>query len=320
VRPVTAIPHLERVIVVPRNGYINRLQAWACADILAADLGLPLHVVWEAEPVATTPAKALFGSDLVASRFLSAQELREIIGADHTDLPRYLYEDRSRGLLSLAGHDQGEQVFMPRLHERICSPDGPRTLVIIAGGLFSLPGTQNLVQRRKDFYRSLPWSSDIDRRVSDIHASHGKYLALHIRRTDRSLEAPTRYGIDRALKALERATQRSEVFIAADTAGAVQWWKHRISDRGFAAWSLQHEHRDRSDEHAGIDALIDWRLLAASEGIVFTQSSTFGREAAVASGTLDSSLGIEASRLVRVSRQATLHVRNGTRFVRRMLR
>lgn len=41
--------HLDRIVVVPRNGYVNRLQGWASAAILAAQLDASLHVLWEPE-------------------------------------------------------------------------------------------------------------------------------------------------------------------------------------------------------------------------------------------------------------------------------
>lgn len=314
---VTNHRSLERIIVVPRNGYANRLQSWASASILASELNVPLSVVWESQPVATTPARALFSPVTVKSAFISSDELTEILGSRHEDIPRYMHHDRARGYVSLAGHDKGEQFFMPDLLALIESPECPTTVVIIAGGLFAPPNLDNFDALRKAFYQQLSWSVEIDERVAEALPSDDGFIAAHIRQTDRSNEAPTRHQIKRAIGELRESTGCGSIFIAADSESArTQWsaWTHEI---GLKPWSLLNQQRDRFDERAGIDALVDWRLLAHSQGVVYTRGSTFGHEAVVAAGVQDSSAGIEVSRAVQTIRRFFVHVRNGVVFARR---
>ena len=314
---VTNHRSLERIIVVPRNGYANRLQSWASASILASELDVPLSVVWESQPVAATPAPALFSPRTVESTFIASDELTEILGSRHDDIPRYVHQDHARGFVSLAGHDKGEQFFMSDLLALIESPDCPATLVIIAGGLFALPGMKDFDALRKAFYQRLSWSAEIDERVAEAMSSRDRFIATHVRQTDRSNEAPTRHQIRKAIELLHESTGCDSIFIAADSESARSQWCAWTSEIGLKSWSLLNQQRDRFDERAGIDALVDWRLLAHSQGVVYTRGSTFGHEAVVAAGVQGTSAGIEASRVVQTSRQLFVHVRNGLAFARR---
>lgn len=314
---VTNHRSLERIIVVPRNGYANRLQSWASASILASELNVSLSVVWESQPVATTPARALFSPETVDSAFISTDELTEILGSRHDDIPRYVHLDRARGYVSLAGHDKGEQFFMSDLLALIDSPECPAILVIIAGGLFAPPNLDNFDALRKNFYQQLSWSAALDARVAQALLSHDRFIAAHIRQTDRSNEAPTRHQIRRAIEKLHESTGCDSIFVAADSESARSQWCAWTSEIGLKPWSILNQQRARFDERAGMDALVDWRLLAHSRGMVYTRGSTFGHEAVVAAGVQGASAGIEASRAVQASRRLSVHVRNGLAFARR---
>ena len=99
--------NLQRVIVVPRNGYINRIQAWASSATLATELGASCSVMWEPETVAAAAASDLFRDDAIASTFITAHELTTLLGQPHDSLPRYLTVMRPKGVVVLAGHDRG---------------------------------------------------------------------------------------------------------------------------------------------------------------------------------------------------------------------
>jgi len=316
---VAAVSRLERIIIVPRNGYANRLQAWASAAVLARELQVPLLVAWEAESIATAPAEALFDSALIDRGFITPAELTEILGVDHSALPRYLYEDRARGFLSLAGHDRGEQIFMRSLQERLALPGRSSTLVIMAGGLFALPSTEDFEHRRRAFYSALPWNSGIQDRVDHALSHHSEFFAVHVRQTDRSLEAPTKRGIIAAMTTVHRTTGQSEVFLAADTASAVESWTHLAAAHGLEPWSVDLQSRDRSSAQAGIDALVDWLLLTKAKGLVYTRESSFGHEAAVAADALAMSRAVRAPALVVAARRGRRHGHNAIQFVQRRM-
>ena len=286
---------LDEVVVVPRNGYVNRLQAWASAAILAAQLDVPIRVMWETEEPAPSPPADLFDPALVRRSFWERERLDALVGGAHESLPRYLTHDRDRRLIVLAGHERGEQAFMGQLAALLLGLEEQSTLVIIAGGKFHLPTDEDFVLQRHVFYRRLAWHPELDRRVEAALEGHPGYVALHVRGTDRSLEAPTARTIRGGLSALADSTDERRLFIAADSAAGRDRWSDEAASLGFSPWSVAGMDHDRSQSSAGRDAMLDWRLLGRSSALVYTAASSFGEEAAVATGNFAQCLPLSAA-------------------------
>ena len=296
--------HLERIIVVPRNGYANRLQAWASAAILGAELDVPVSVLWEPQPVATASAEDLFAARVVQRSFIDGPRVEAAFGVAHESLPRYLHVDRERRVVSLAGHDLGEQVFMDRLGWALADDCRPHTLLIIAGGKFHLPDSDAFTRQRAAFYSMLEWSEPISHRVSHLLADRSAYLGLHIRQTDRSSTAPRPRAIGAALDALAVETGLESLFIAADTEPAREEWRSIAASHGFTPWTSDAAAFDRTAVEAGIDALVDWIVLGHARAMVYSAASSFGEEAAVATGHADDCRALTASPTRRRLREA----------------
>ena len=286
---------LQRVIVVPRNGYANRLQAWASSAILAAELDASLEVCWVPESVAGAQAHDLFAPELVDRQFISEAMLEEHLGRHINSIPRYLTLDTDNGIVVLAGHDQGEQYFMPDLTQMLNDDSQPHTLVVVAGGKFHLPWSTDFVRQRAIFYQRLSWSPELDAAVADAVTDHTAFSALHIRETDRSREAPPRHTIKEGLRALAASGAPSSLFIAADSPKGRETWVRESSALGFQPWTRATVTLDRADPRAGIDALADWRVMSRAEAIVHPRASTFSEEASVASGHHDRAIPLSAS-------------------------
>lgn len=292
-----AVNHaLERIVVVPVNGYVNRLQAWASASILGAELDVPVQVLWEPEAIAAAPADVLFAPQRVRMSFVAADEVQALLGARHQDLPRYLRIDRDRRAVFLAGHDRGEQIFMDSLVEALQEPSAPTSLVIVAGGTFSLPGTQGLAeQRRRAFYRQIEWHPVISNRVASELQGRAPFIGLHVRGTDRSREAPTKRVMLHAISNVAATRGLQDVFIAADSHQARQDWLERVAALGLHPWSTGKIVFDRGESEAGVDAIVDWIVLGSAQAVVYSAASSFGREAAVAADDTGTSVGLHAS-------------------------
>lgn len=276
---------VEQIIVVPRNGYANRLQAWASATALGAAWGSPVSLCWEPEPIAPATLDDLFDPTAI-STIMNPEQLTPLIGCAHADLPRYLTVFPNRRLITLAGHDQGEQVFMPELTSlvRECADD--TTLVIIAGGHFGITDAAEQRKDRHDFYGALSWSPEIDERATALLDQREPFLGLHIRQTDRSLHAPTTRQIESALEHLGERTNLNTVFLAADTPEARRVWQERLVSLGNNTWTAPTHDHARDSRRASIEALVEWRILGHAQGLVYSAQSSFGAEAAVAAGNV----------------------------------
>lgn len=314
---MTITDTIERVVIVPRNGYVNRLQAWASAAILAAELDAPLEMHWEPEPIAPARAEDLFDITRLSTTLIDEAATTAITGQPHAVLPRYLTVDTERQCIVLAGHDLGEQHFMASLSAMLREYRA-RSLVIIAGGKFALPGSNTFDRQRQIFYDRIAWQADIASAVADARQRHATYLGLHIRQTDRSLEAPTQRSIRRALEQLRDRNVTRSLFVCADTENGRDSWAAIARGLGMDPWSAQATDFDRGMVQAGRDAMVDWILLGKAQASVFSAASSFAQEAAVASGRASDCLSLTASDGLQAFRRSTTWVRAGAHRVRRM--
>jgi len=274
---------VERVVVVPRNGYVNRLQAWASSAALAAEWDAPLSVCWEPESTAPATVGDLFSSRTL-HQWVSSDGVEELCGIRHQELPRYLSHIPERSLVVLAGHDRGEQVFVPELLELVDTAAQPVRVVIIAGGAFGGADEERQRRYRREFYQRLPWKQSITERVESVVDGRTDFLGLHIRQTDRSRQAPTTRQVVEAMQRLREASGLSSVFVATDTSAALVEWQKTLEAMGVQAWTAGTSDHARDSVDAGIAALIEWQVLGRSRGVVFSAASSFGAEAAVAAG------------------------------------
>jgi len=296
---------MKRVVVFPISGYINRLQSVASASLLAEELGWRLFVAWEPERVAAAPASALFGENFCHKFVRTEAEIDELFGIRKVAIPLYFNIDVPAGLITLAGHDQGEQIFMPVVEASLQEHPEIHTLAIIAGGHFGFADSKLSMQEQEAFlrpargawYRNLQLGAEIEQRVFTEQSRHPSYLALHLRYTDRSHQVPSDRNISQALETLASKSKTRSLFIASDTANSRDQWATRSEGMGFEPWWVEHSVWDRSDPRSAHPALIDWRLLGGSEAMVYFSESSFAHEAAVASGAFDQSIGLSPHKL-----------------------
>lgn len=299
-----------KVIVQPQNGYINRIQALASSALLARELGAEFEVQWIPSPAAPASPDSIF----------SPQFLECFAPNPSTwELEPYLNFDSANGVVSLAGLDKGEQVFMPELKSLLESGCVVSEIRISAGGKFSLGGEDvGFSISRSNFYRNeLEFTKVIEDAVADAIADHGDYLGLHLRYSDRNHEAPTRRKVLEAVKSLARSSGISSMYVASDSPTALKWWTGKLRNLGLEPWWLNSVDQDRSDPNSAISALVDWKLLASSKAMIYFSQSSFGEEAAVASNGGVKSIALETSRARRTFAIFGNYVRAALSYPRR---
>lgn len=305
---------VAKVLVIPRNGYANRLQAWASAAIMARYWAAPLEVCWETEAVAPADAHALFRGAGEGAAFISSGELKRLLGGSHEQLPRYLTHIPGDGIVTLAGHDRGEQPFMADLDLLAKESSKAVTVVLIAGGRFHLPGEMAFETKRRDFYRSLDWSDVITERIDAVNSNVGPYIGLHVRGTDKAITVPTQRSMEQSILAVADRTGIDSIFVAADTADTRTMWIDRLKSHGKDPWFVDSTTHDRGSSRAGIDALVEWNLLASSTAMVFAEDSSFGHEAAVCTLRPEMNIGLTAPAWRQSARAASNVIRAGLTY------
>jgi len=302
---------------VPRNGYINRLQAWASASILANILATPLEVAWESETIAPAEPSELFSEKQDGARFIAIQQVNTLLGIAHDQLPRYLQISPDNTLITLAGHDRGEQVFMNDLLTKIQGSREIQTLIIIAGGKFHLGNENTFQAARRDFYRRITWSQGIQQKVDEALENRSHFSGLHIRGTDHSLTAPSKQAMTQALARMTQQADTQDLFITADTGNTLNEWSEIAESLHLRPWSIQHASYDRTQTHAGVAALIDWNILRHSKGIVYSKISSFAEEASVASDFNEISRALSSSQTRQQVRKVRMFAESVMSYPRR---
>ena len=300
---------MQRVVVVPRNGYINRLQATASASIIADQLGAEIAVCWLPQEAAPAVHESVFGPDF-SLKFVSEPELTEILGFDLGSFPHYVNAhvvSEVGRVVTFAGHERGEQPLMTQLAQELQSSDW-EVLVILAGGRFFFEaGSQSnewdsemFRTARKSWYQTLELAPEIENSVNSI--SSEPFIGMHLRYSDRSHQAPSRSEIQRAVVSKCQQLGLNRVFLASDSLEERMYWQKLLPTLGIFPWVLETEN---FSEHAGAQlALADWRVLGRSQAVVYFAKSSFGYEAAVASGKFTESIALEPNKLVSAGVQA----------------
>ena len=287
---------LQQVVVVPWNGYVNRLQAWASASILAQGLGTELRVAWETEPVAPADASTLFSPSLMSESFVSLDYVSDLLDRPHSEMPRYLTINKSKGVAFLAGHDRGEQYFMEELLYELQTQPAIATLVIVAGGKFYSPYEQEFTSKRRTFYQQVSWHSEIQDLYLNTRLPGAEYLGLHIRETDRSREAPTQRSLTRAVRHLAEELKIENILVTGDTDSARSRWFDQLENLGLSPWVSAATNFNRGERESAREAIADWLLLGRSEAIIYSAQSSFGQEAAIMTTYPEQCRGLQAPR------------------------
>ena len=295
------------MIVIPLSGYINRLQATASSSIISEELGWKFRVLWEAETVAASDPHNIFSPAFCDDHLISNSQFTDIIGQKATELPRYLSTNPEKRLISLAGHDHGEQAFMRELTNLLRDNQHLyRNLVLKAGGNFHLVddaisssvGDSLAREQRALWYQQLKFTDAIESAVRAELNDREPFLGLHLRYGDRSHQAPCNRAIEHALRDISDSTGIRSLFIASDSLAKRDMWLERASKLGLHPWFVEHRIWDRGHTQSASPALIDWRILANSQTMVYFGESSFAYEAAVATGKFDQCISLRANKLV----------------------
>lgn len=306
---------MQRVIVVPRNGYINRLQATASASIIADQLGAEMAVCWLPQEAASAARETVFGSDS-SLKFVSEPELTKILGFGPGSFPHYVNShivSEVGRVVTFAGHERGEQPLMTQLAEELQSSDW-EVLVIVAGGRFSFEaGSQSnewdsemFRTARESWYQTLELAPEIENSVNSI--AREPFIGMHLRYSDRSHQTPSRTEIRRAVVDLCAKYGVSQVFLASDSVKQLEYWSKLLPKLDLSPWVL--ETNVPGEFTSAQLALADWRALTYAKAIVYFAESSFGYEATVASGRFAESISLAPNKLVSAGVQAKSLIAN----------
>ena len=308
---------VPRVVLVPRNGYVNRLQALVSSQLVAQGLGAPLQVLWEPQPAAPDDVSRILDTGSGQIELLEPGSALPG-GLALQDIPVGLTRGPEETLF-LAGGLTGEQYFMPQLRSELMKPT--KSVVIVAGGKFWLPGSSELTGEeadafraaRRDMYQNLKLHTSIEDRAHQIARKlPARFVGLHLRYSDRNFQAPMKRSVRKAMREMGPSVDWN-VYVAGDSRGTVEKWRTWLEQNGWRVWVDDSTESSPNDGRSSA-ALVDWRVLGAAHRRVYFSASSFGEEAAVASGRFEESIGLQTSHVRAVFAQGTYHVQNALSY------
>jgi len=308
---------VRRVVIVPRNGYVNRLQALVSAQILARDIEAELELAWLPQPAAPSTVDFVLDASAFPGR-LAGSDFSLPGDIELDDVPVGITRIGESSLL-VAGGLAGEQVLMSELRRELAGP--AKTLVIVAGGKFWLRGDAELSstgarafrRERQRAYQRLRLNSLIEEQARKVIAELPEnFIGLHLRYGDRNWQAPSRGHLRAVMRSL-RADSCPDVYVAGDDAQQIRVWSTWLRSHGWYVWTNSRDASSALSPRTP-EALVDWRVLGAASRVVYFSESSFGEEAAVASGHYETSVPLEPSRMRALRLKSLWHARNALTY------
>ena len=271
---------MQPLVLIPRNGIGNRFRAISSALALSEFLKRELLVLWEPRNGCATRPSDLFSPDSTIN-FLSEQTAlgRRVL----QDGPP-LYLRISEEIITLRGHDRGEQMFIKDFVRH--AQQNPETTLVIAAGNFFHPKAasgQALPSLLRPYRRSLldrlVFKDEILERAAVLRPP-SKYIGLHLRGTDRKKEAPTPA---RLLTQCIRVANRfgiASVFLCSDEVLLKTEAERRLAAEGLQVFTDGHP-PSRGDTEGELHAVADLVNLSQASFLVGSRESTFATEASV---------------------------------------
>jgi len=308
---------MRRVVIVPRNGYVNRLQALVSSQILARDIGAELELAWLDQPAAPSTVDSVLDVAGFPGR-LAGSEFSLPGGTQFDDVPVGITRIGESSLL-VAGGLAGEQLLMPELRRELAGQT--RTLVIVAGGKFwlrgdvvlSSTGAREFRLERQRAYQRLQLNALIEEQARKTIAQLPEnFIGLHLRFGDRNWQAPSQRRLRGTMHHLREHACR-DVYVAGDDVQQTREWSTWLRNHDWHVWTDSHDASSALSPRTP-DALVDWRVLGAASRVIYFSESSFGEEAAVASGHYERSVALEPSRMRAVRLRCLWHARNALTY------
>ena len=290
----------DALILMPVNGLGNRLRSLAAGAKVGQLLNRELWVLWRNDQ-----NMGLSFGDVFES-FPNAVDANDRLTPEQIDylyegLPPYLSLNADSNLISLRGLDKGEQIFVEDLRNFI--REFPSAgIVVSAGNFFDLDLSPSAdmeemlsinFRSRHDTYSGIKFTESI-RQLSRVLKPEEPFVGVHIRAGDRSHLIPERRKmLSEVLSACEDVGTQT-VYIATDSLRQRNRWKSGLADRGLLVRASDSTEPGRRDTAAAmLSAIADWHVLASSDRLVFSRTSTFATEAAALQGRITDHFSLE---------------------------
>jgi hypothetical protein len=240
---------LNKLIVEPVNGLMNRFRCIASAKILAEYTNRELLINWKPEYICNVSL-----TDIVEDGFFNK-------GYDVNRNECYYHSGPEK---------LSEQPFV---NDMINTEK--ETLYLLAGGNFIPTGmsTSEFNNKKRNFYKSIPFVDRIKNESNDFISKYKNYISIHLRYTDRKQWSPNIEYIEDIIN-----NNEGNIFICSDDRGVINYLKSKFGQR-ILSYNITNLNRGSVD--GSQQSMIEWLILANSEKIYYSLCSSYSYEACI---------------------------------------
>ena len=287
------------LVVVPVNGYMNRLQAIVSGWLLATQLNYEFKIYWEPEINAPANPEEIFNADFVSDYFIDPTQWSIFTKLSYNNFPKYL--TFSNEGIYIRGLDKGEHKLINRMFNSDFK-NSFRNIYIKGGSNFYSTRLNDFstfqISKRNLFHTNF-FCSDLLKDFEKLNSIlPSKYIGLHLRATDRIFEFPPEKKLLRIILEVSELTKIQDVFIATDNSTMLERWSELLRNNDLMVYSQTNITYDRTKFVSAKSAIFDWLALVGCTSLVNTGFSTFSEEAIVYSDTILSKSNVKNNILI----------------------
>ena len=240
---------MQKLILEPVNGLMNRFRSIASAKILSEFTNRDFMLNWKPEYVCNIGI-----SDLVEDGFFN-------IGYDLNRHDCYYHSGPEKG---------SEQPFV---QDMISTEQ--ETIYLLAGGNFIPTGMSisDFNNKKSDFYKSIPFVDRIKNESNEFISKNSDYIGIHLRYTDRIEYSPNIEYVENII-----SSNDTNIFICSDDRSILNDLKSKFGDK-ILTYNITNLNRSSAD--GSQQSIIEWLLLANSKKIYYSTGSSYSYEACI---------------------------------------
>ena len=260
------MPNLPKIVIVPTQGFCNRLRAMSAASVLAKFWNTKFYIMWVEELCCNCKF-----NDIFTNRFNIIYDFKEIQNK------KYWYNPKIHTNEFLNRTDISEYEY----------------IIIEGGHEFKHPQQDVLsfLNNKNAFYQSLTFSEPIEKKLNSIKETHYRNtrpIGVHFR--DFVPEHDTADGYDftkvstpetflRIVQNLIEQSKDTRFFLSTNSSRMIELIKAKVPEVDKHVIIANESNKSRENVDGMIDAVVDLLLLSECQYIIGSISSSFSDEA-----------------------------------------
>jgi hypothetical protein len=256
-----------RLIIIPVNGFCNRIRAIVSAKIIADDLNIPLYIKWKPDKnICNCHYNDIFGDN---------SNLWNITDEDTGTFKSGLKSNNN--ICTLKGEQRGEQYYITNFYENNCSKK-----IIKSGGNFYYTKKYNKDQfnnKKNEIYKLIKFNDIIYEKYKELLIDKPKeYIGIQLRSKDFFFKQMySTINIELLIDSILKC-KNNNILLIGDDKDFINKYKSILIKHNLNIYTSDIDY-DRNSVIGIQLGVVDFLLLSNAKHIFVTKESSFGNEA-----------------------------------------